>query len=124
MIPESDGDLTLITLKAMQFDALVGILPNEITNPQPIEVDIVLTVERAERIDIQHILDYRLAYDVVAGVVSAGHVDLLEKMAESIATLILALPRVRAARISIRKMRVLLPGPLAYAEVAIERHRG
>ena len=109
----------------MQFNALVGILlPSEITNPQPIEVDLVLSVERSEMIDAQHILDYRLAYDVVAGVVSAGHVDLLEKIAESIASLALALPRVRVARVSIRKMRVSLPGPLAYAEVAIERRRG
>src|SRR5205809_999958 len=107
----------------MQFNALVGILPGEITNPQPIEVDIVLSIERSEKIDAQHILDYRLAYDAVAGAVSAGHVDLLEKMAESIATLVLAWPRVRAARISIRKMRVALPGPLAYAEVSLDRRR-
>jgi dihydroneopterin aldolase len=119
-----DRDLTVITLKAMQFNALVGILPKEITDPQPIEVDLVLNVERSEKIDAQHILDYRLAYDVVAGVVSAGHVDLLEKMAESIASLVLALPRVRSARVSIRKMRVALPGPLKYAEVTIERRRG
>ena len=124
MTPEDDRDLTVITLKGMQFNALVGILPSEITNPQPIEVDLVLSVERAEEIDAHHILDYRLAYDVVAGVVSAGHVDLLEKMAESIASLTLVLPRARAVRVSIRKMRVALPGPLAYAEVAIERRRG
>ena len=86
LTPEGDRDLTVITLKAMQFNALVGILPSEITNPQPIEVDLVLQVERAEKIDLKHILDYRLAYDAVAGVVTAGHVDLLEKMAESIGT--------------------------------------
>jgi dihydroneopterin aldolase len=124
LTPESDRDLTVVTLKAMQFNALVGILPSEITVPQPIEVDLVLSVERAEKIDAQHILDYRLAYDVVAGVVSAGHVDLLEKLAESIAALVLALPLVSGVRVSIRKMRVSLPGPLAYAEVAIERQRG
>jgi dihydroneopterin aldolase len=124
LTPESDSDLTVITLKGMQFSALVGILPSEITSPQPIEVDLVLSVQRSAKIDAQHILDYRLAYDVVAGVVSAGHVDFLEKMAESIASLVLALPRVRMARVSIRKMRVTLPGPLAYAEVAIERRRG
>lgn len=108
----------------MRFNALVGILPSEITNPQPIEVDLVISVERSDKIDAHHILDYRLAYDAVAGVVSAGHVGLLEEMAESIAARVLALPLARAVRVSIRKMRVSLPGPLAYAEVAVERRRG
>lgn len=99
----------------MRFDALIGILPNEHEAPQPIEVDLSLEVEG--------FLDYRHAYDLVAGVVTAGHIPYLEDAADRIASQALELPLVVSVKVAVRKMRVALPGPLAFAEVAIERSR-
>ena len=115
---------TVITLSAMRFDALIGVLDRELEVPQPIEVDLVLDVKRPRgKIDTQNILDYRRAYDLVAGVVLAGHIPYLEEAAERIASRALELPLVLRARVAVRKMRVALPGPLAFAEVAVERSR-
>lgn len=102
----------------MKFDARVGILPQELEVSQPVEVDLLLRVEGG------NILDYREAYDLVARILNVDHIQYLEEVAERIAAASMALPSVRSARVAVRKMRVALPGPLAYAEIAIERTRG
>ena len=108
----------------MRFDALIGILPHESDVAQPIEVDLSLTVRpSAGKIDTHVILDYRHAYDLVAGIVTAGHIDYLEEAAERIVNGALALPLVLRVSVAIRKMKVALPGPLAYAEIKVERSR-
>jgi len=108
----------------MLFHGRIGILPHESVIQQPIEVDLTLRVERARgKITAGNVLDYRHAYDLVAGIVSGAHVEYLEEVAEKIAERALALPLARSVRVAVRKTRVALPGPLSFAEVAIERHR-
>ncbi len=125
MTSDSRCRATVITLRAMKFDALIGILPHEAEVPQPVEVDMTLSVAATTgKIDTHNILDYRHAYDLAAGVVTAGHIDYLEEAADRIATDALALPLVESVSVAIRKMKVALPGPLAFAEVKIERSRG
>ncbi len=124
MTPESPGEETQITLRAMAFEARIGILPHEAEEPQPIEVDLVLYVKRPKgAIDTHSILDYRHAYDIAASVINAGHIPYLEQAAESIAEKALALPLVNGVSVAVRKMRVALPGALAFAEIAVERRR-
>ncbi len=124
MTPDSPRRATVITLRAMKFDALIGILPHEAEEPQPIEIDLTLKVAAATgKIDKHNILDYRHAYDLAAGVITAGHIDYLEEAADRIATEALALPLVESVSVAIRKMKVALPGPLAFAEVKLERSR-
>lgn len=108
----------------MQFDARVGVLEDEINTAQPIEVDLVLSVARSRgRIDKTNIVDYRHAYELVSGILMAGHIDYLEEAAERIAAAALQLSLVDRVRVAVRKPRVALPGPLSYAEIAIERGR-
>jgi dihydroneopterin aldolase len=108
----------------MAFQARIGILPHEAEETQPIEVDLLLYVKAPKgEIDTHTILDYRHAYDIAASVINAGHIPYLEEAAESIAEKALALPLVNGVRVAVRKMRVALPGPLAFAEVAVERRR-
>jgi len=106
-----------ITLSAMRFHALVGILPHERTTAQPIEVDLRVDVAAGEGI-----VDYRALYDAVASVVSSGHTDFLEEIGDRVARGALAHSvRIRAARVAVRNPHVALPGPLAYAEVVVAR---
>ena len=105
-----------ITLSAMRFHALVGVLPHERELAQPIEIDI--TVHVTDKM----VLDYRRLYEAAARVIANAPIDYLEEIGERIATAALALtPAVRRARVAVRKPHVALPGPLAYAEVVIER---
>ena len=106
-----------ITLQAMRFHALVGILPHERTLAQPIEIDLRVRVDDGEAV-----VDYRALYDIVADVISSGPLDFLEQIADRIALgAIEHSSRVRAARVAVRKPHVALVGPLAYAEVVVER---
>ena len=109
-----------ITLRAMRFHALVGILPHERELAQPIEVDV--TARLAEEGD--GIVDYRRMYEATAAVFSAGPIDFLEEIAERVASALFAdHQRIAAVRVAVRKPHVALGGPLAYAEVTVDRTR-
>jgi dihydroneopterin aldolase len=118
--PTSD----VVTLKAMRFHARIGVLPHEAEIAQSIEVDASLWVRRKNgELSSKDIVDYRRVYDLVAEVLTTGHIGFLEEAGERIAERALALPQVERVRIAVRKPNVALPGPLAYAEVALERER-
>jgi dihydroneopterin aldolase len=106
----------------MRFHARVGILPHEREIAQPIEID--LTVWPAGRLRAgPEALDYRGLYETAAGVV-ARELGWLEEVGEAVADLVLRDPRIRRARVAVRKPHVALPGPLLHAEVVVDRDRG
>jgi dihydroneopterin aldolase len=119
------ADLDVVTLKAMRFHARIGVLPHEAEIAQSIEVDASLWVRRAgPRVTAKDIVDYLRVYDLVTEVVTGGHINFLEEVGERIAERALEVPLVERVRIAVRKPNVALPGPLSYAEVALERQRG
>ena len=110
---------TEILLRAMRFHALVGILPHERTNPQPIEIDLTVMVGPGD-----DVVDYRRLYDATAAIIGSGHIDFLEDVAEKVASAAFeASGRVTRAQVSVRKPHVALGGPLAFAGVRIDRLR-
>jgi dihydroneopterin aldolase len=107
-----------ITLSGMRFHALVGILDHERFTPQPIEVDLLVRVGVDSSAPV---VDYRMLYDVAARVLGS-HTGLLEEVAERIASGVLSLDdRIRSTRVAVRKPQVALPGPVGFAQVAVER---
>jgi dihydroneopterin aldolase len=121
---DKDTKNDVVTLKAMRFHARIGVLPHEAEIAQSIEVDASLWVKRPNApVSASEIVDYRRVYDLVADVVTNGHISFLEEVGEMIADRALQLPLVTRVRIAVRKPNVALPGPLAYAEVALERER-
>jgi len=110
-----------VTLKRMQFHTRVGVLPHEAQLPQPVEVDLSVTV--ADALRPPNVVDYVALYTAVANVMSARHIAYLEEAAERVATAALLVAGVRQATVSIRKPHVPLPGPVEYAEVTITRGR-
>lgn len=108
-----------ITLRAMRFHALVGILPHEREIAQPIEIDVTARVR-----DGEGVVDYRGMYDATASVFSAGPVDFLEEIAARVASRMFEdHERIASVRVAVRKPHVALGGPVSYAEVALERTR-
>jgi dihydroneopterin aldolase len=106
-----------ITLAGMRFHVCVGILPHERALAQPLEVD--LTVRRAPGSGA--LLDYRTLYELVRERVGDGPLDYLETLGEAVAAAVLAHDGVAWARVAVRKPHVSLGGPLAYAEIVVER---
>jgi dihydroneopterin aldolase len=115
----SDANRVAITLAGMRFHVRVGILPHERELAQPLEID--LTVQRAQ--GIAAVLDYRELYAIVRDVVGAEPLDFLETIGANIATSVLALPGTSSVRVAVRKPHVALGGPLAFAEIVVERGR-
>jgi len=108
---------TEITLKSMRFHVLVGILPSERVMPQPIEIDLTVSVAEGDSV-----LDYRDLYEIASAIVKGGHIDFLEEIGERIAaSAFTRSTRIRSARVAVRKPHVALGGPLDYAEVVVRR---
>lgn len=105
-----------VGLFGMRFHVLVGILPHERELTQPLELDVSTTLAAGAAG-----LDYRALYDMVTDVVSEGPHEYLETIADALAGRALALDGVWSCRVAVRKPHVALPGPLAYAEVVLER---
>jgi dihydroneopterin aldolase len=102
----------------MRFHVRVGTLPHEAELPQPLEVDVSVDL-----VDGAGVLDYRQLYEVVSTVTSAEPLRFLEEVAARIADESLLLEGAAKVRVAVRKPHVPLPGPLAHAEIVIERSR-
>jgi dihydroneopterin aldolase len=120
-LPAVHSRETEITLSAMRFHARIGVLPHEREIEQPVEID--LTVWVGARPAGGDVLDYRVLYGLASAAFDRGHVDFLEDVAEDVARRALDVPRVSRARVAVRKPHVALAGPLAYAQVLVDRDR-
>ena len=110
----------VISLVGMRFHVRVGILPHERDLAQPLEIDLSVT----RHPDAKGVLDYRTLYALAAEHTSHEPLDYLENVASAIADGALDMDGVTHARVAIRKPHVMLGGPLAYAEIVVERGRG
>jgi FolB domain-containing protein len=107
----------------MRFHTLVGVLPHERELPQPLEMDVTVWLADRSGPDASTSLDYRELYLTMADTVARSPIGYLEDLVDRAAQAVLALAPVDRVRVAARKPHVTLPGPLAYAEVAIERDR-
>lgn len=113
-----------VTLRGLTFHTRVGVLPHERELAQPIEIDVTAWPSvRASEAPAGALLDYRVLYDSVASVMARGPADYLEGLVASIANRVLEDAVVERVRVVARKPHVVLPGPLAGAEVALELAR-
>ena len=116
-----------IVLVNMRFEGKHGVLEEEQTTAQPFEVDaeLILDLRPAGRSDdLSLTVDYRDVFRICRQVVEGPSFRLIETVAETIATRILA--EFAAAGVSevvvrVRKPRVALPGQLDAALVEIRR---
>jgi dihydroneopterin aldolase len=103
------GNQTL-TLSGLRFDANLGILDQEKTAPQPIQVDAELNLGTQPLLpsddDIHHVLDYRKVRQIIINECRAEHVNLLETLIGKLAHRLMQLPGVRGVRVKIAKLEI------------------
>jgi 7,8-dihydroneopterin aldolase/epimerase/oxygenase len=114
-------------LRDMVLLAEIGVYAEEFGRQQRIRVNIDLGVtddgargySRAAvgRDDLSRVVDYAAVAARVRAVVAAGHVQLVETLAERIAEACLADPRVQLARVRVEKLDILPDGATAGVEV-------
>ena len=100
----------ILPLTGLRFDANLGILDNEKTDPQPIQVDAELSLgvqPLAPRDDdIGHVLDYRCVRQIIIDECTAEHVNLLESLIGKLANRLMQLPGVLGVRVKIAKLEI------------------
>jgi len=112
-----------VFLRDMVLQASIGWYPHEHAAPQRIQVNVDLQVDEGEGTDdaLQRVVSYEDVAQAVRRIAGAGHVKLVETLAERIAEACLADPRVRLARVRVEKLDVFPDA--ASAGVAVERAR-
>jgi dihydroneopterin aldolase len=120
-----------VFLRDLVLSASIGVYPHEHAAPQRVRINVDLGVEddgartlsRASvgRDDLSRVVDYEKVAATVRGIVTAGHIRLVETLAERIAEACLTDPRVHLARIRVEKLDIFADA--ASAGVEIERRQ-
>ena len=101
-----------------------GVLAEEQTRPQPFEVDLELLVDLApagESDALEDTVDYSAVCEAVSRVVTSEQFQLLERLADRIAEVCCADPRVKGVVVEVRKMHPPVRSMLQHVGVRIER---
>ena len=130
-IADAARGLRHVFLRDLLLEAAIGVYAQEQGRTQRIRVNVDLGVtddgargvSRASvgRDDLARVVDYAAIAEQVRGIVAAGHVQLVETLAERLAEACLTDPRVQVARVRVEKLDVLPHG--ASAGVEVERRR-
>jgi dihydroneopterin aldolase len=117
-----------LVLRGLVFEGRHGVSDRERATPQPVEVDVALSIDLAaagRSDDLGQSVDYSAVARQVGGVVDARSFRLIESIAEAIAAELLAAhPAVEAVEVRVHKPRVRLGGAAGSAAVEILRRRG
>ena len=120
-----------VFLRDMVLLASVGVHAHEHAARQRLRINVDLAVldeaaglSRAApaRDELSRVVDYEAVAGQVRAIVGAGHVRLVETLAERVAEACLVDPRVRIARIRVEKLDIF--DDIAAAGVEIERRAG
>jgi dihydroneopterin aldolase len=138
-IADAVRGLRHVFLRDMMLQARIGVHPHEHEGPQRVRINVDLAVEdegaRAAtagglpalsrppvgRDDLARVVDYETIANSVRAIVGAGHVRLVETLAERIAEACLADRRVVSARVKVEKLEIFPDA--ASAGVEVERRR-
>jgi len=130
-IADAARGLRHVFLHDMLLTAAIGVYAQEHGRTQRIRVNIDLGVaddgarglsrSSVGRDDLARVVDYAAGAGTVRKIVGAGHVQLVETLAERLAEACLEDQRVQLARVRVEKLDVLPDG--ASAGVEVERRR-
>jgi dihydroneopterin aldolase len=116
-----------IVLQGMQLEGRHGVLAEEKLTPQPFEVDVELWLDlrgAGDSDDIARTIDYREVFAIARSVIEGPPKELIEALAESIASGILGSFAGRGlteAVVRVHKPAAQLPGPLTDTYVEVRR---
>jgi dihydroneopterin aldolase len=120
-----------VFIRDMVLPASIGVYAHEHQTSQRVRINVDLGVEddgirrlsrsRATRESLSRVVDYSAIAATVREIVGAGHIVLVEALAERIAEACLTDPRVHLARVRVEKLDVFADA--ASAGVEIERRQ-
>lgn len=113
-----------VFVRDLVLEARIGVHRHEQQGPQSVRINIDLTVAEGDGpLDdrLENVVDYGQIVRGIKAIVAAGHINLVETLAERIAALGLADHRVEAARVRVEKLHVVAEAESVGVE--IERFR-
>jgi len=116
-----------LALINMRFQGRHGVLPDERENAQSFEVDVELYLDLSpagRSDDLSKTVDYREVFGIVEGIVQGPSFQLIEAIAETIASRLLAEfsgTGLTEVLVRVRKPQAALPGVHDGSEVQIRR---
>ena len=126
-IASSTRALRHVFLRDLVLSASIGIYPHEHAARPRVRINVDLGVEddgaralsraRVGRDELSRVVDYEKVAAAVRGIVAAGHVRLVETLAERIAEACLTDPRVHLARIRVEKLDIFADATSAGVEI-------
>lgn len=114
--------MDIIFIDELRVDTLIGIYPREQAVAQPIEISLRIgasTASAGASDDIRDTIDYAAVVERLRSELAARHFNLLEKLAEYIATLLLEDFGAQWVRVSVAKLGIMRG--VRRAGVVIER---
>ena len=99
-----------VFVRDLELDANIGVYRREKGQHQPVRINVDLTVEETagEVGDkLENVVDYGAVVDAIKAILAAGHLNLVETLAEQIAAHCLSDKRVKVARVRIEKLKVV-----------------
>jgi dihydroneopterin aldolase len=111
-LPLADGreGTRHVFVRDLVLSAHIGVHHHEQGRPQPIRINLDLSVREGRApIDdeLANVVSYEDLVDRARAIVAEGHVRLVETLAERIAEMCLADPRVAVARVRVEKLDIL-----------------
>ena len=126
-IASSSRALRHMFLRDMVLTASIGVHPHEHAAPQRVRINVDLGVEddgarplsrqRVGGDEMARVVDYEKLAERVRSIVAAGHVRLVETLAERIADACLADGRVHLARVRVEKLDIFADATSAGVEI-------
>jgi len=114
--------MDIIFIEELRAETWIGIYPREKAMPQTVEISLQIGVSTApagSSDDIRDTVDYAVVVERLRGDLATSHFNLLEALAEHVATYILETFAVHWVRVSIAKLG-MMPG-VKRVGVIIER---
>ncbi len=110
-------------VRDLELNANIGVYHREKGQMQPVRINLDLTVEETDgNIDdkLENVVDYGAVVDGIKAILAGGHLNLVETLAEKVATHCLADKRVKVARVRIEKLKVLAEAQSVGVEIERE----
>lgn len=121
-IANAGRNIRHVFVRDLRLDALIGVYAEEKAEVQPVVINIDLTVKEnltTSEDDLTNVVCYETVVNKVKAILAQGHINLVETLAERVATRCLEDQRVEAARVRIEKLNPIAEA--ASVGVEIER---
>jgi dihydroneopterin aldolase len=123
-LADAENGVRHVFVRDLVVQAEIGVHRHEKRRRQPVRINIDLTVKESNQpLDdrVGNVVDYETLVEGVRAVIEAGHINLVETLAEQIAGLALFDNRVLSARVRVEKLQAMKDAESVGVE--IERRR-